>query len=224
MRIFIQHCLTGARQADGLTVIIDVFRSSNTILALLASGVRKIIVTGSVSSARLLKRRNPSWVLCGERNRVKLPGFAYGNSPAILHSVSHLLRGKTIILTTSAGAKGIVAASNASEIIIGTFANAASVCSYIQKKKPRVVTLVAIGTNAKKKALEDTLCANFISTLLLRKQCSFQPIQKAILKTQAAKDLRMLGCASDIPLCLQKNTSFLVPKVRKDRKTIFIIR
>ncbi len=222
MDIFIHHCLRGAKQARGLTVIIDIFRSSNTILALLASGVKKIVVTGSVSNALLLKKRNPSWILCGERNRVKLPGFAYGNSPAEIYFASQKFKRRTVILTTSAGAKGIVSAKHSTEIIIGGFANAQAVSHYIQKKKPKIVTLVAIGTNAKKKALEDTACANFIISLLYGKPLAFSPLKRSILKIRAAQDLQKLGYAADLSFCLQKNTSTLVPKVKKKDGMIII--
>ncbi len=222
MKIFTSHCLGGAKQAQGLTVVIDIFRSSNTILALLSSGVKKIIVTGSVSNARLLKRKHPSWILCGERNRVKLPGFAYGNSPAEIYSHSHVFTHKTVILTTSAGAKGIVSAKQATEVIIGAFANAQAVVHYIQEKKPQIVTFVAIGTNAKTKALEDTLCARFLASLLRGKPAAFQPMHTAILKTNAARDLKRLGYNADLFFCLQKNTVRLVPKVKRIREGLII--
>jgi 2-phosphosulfolactate phosphatase len=222
MDIFTRYCLDGAKKAQGLTVIIDIFRSSNTILALLASGIKKIVVTGSVSKARMLKKDNPSWVLCGERNRVKISGFAYGNSPAEINAAHHRLNRKTVILTTSAGAKGIVSAKHATEIIIGAFANAQAVSHYIQKKKPKIVTLVSIGTNGKVKAMEDTACANFIISLLHGNPLAFSPLKKSILTLKAARDLEKLGYAADLSFCLQKNTSLLVPKVKKKNGLIII--
>src|SRR5680860_351372 len=42
MKIEINRCLEGAKIADGITVVIDVFRASNTILACLAGGNQSI--------------------------------------------------------------------------------------------------------------------------------------------------------------------------------------
>lgn len=47
MKIEIKSCLDGAKEAEGIVVIIDVFRASNTIIACIGQGVESIIPVGT---------------------------------------------------------------------------------------------------------------------------------------------------------------------------------
>ncbi|HZJ36452.1 MAG TPA: 2-phosphosulfolactate phosphatase, partial [Gillisia sp.] len=122
MKIEINRCLEGAKTADGITVVIDVFRASNTILACLAGGAEYIIPVGALKDAYGKKKENPDHLLFGERGGIPPEGFDHDNSPAKATKLD--LNGKKIILTTSAGSQGIVYSKNADEILIGSFANA----------------------------------------------------------------------------------------------------
>ena len=215
MEVEIKSCLWGAKQAKGITVIIDVFRASNTILTMLKSGIKEITIVGEMRKARKLKEQKPKYFLCGERNRIKPDDFDYGNSPSEFKQAR--VKGRKAILTTSAGSRAIINATNAREIIIGSFSNAYALVNYIRKKNPRRVSIIAVGKSARKKAIEDELCAQYIVELLKGKKKSISGIRKQIINSSAAKELRKLKHQKDIPLCLKFNDVKIVPKVKRAR-------
>lgn len=136
MNIKILQLIEGARKAEGLTVIIDVFRAFSVACYVFNNGAEKIIPVGSLETAYALKEENGEFILMGERKGKILPGFDYGNSPAHVQGVD--FSGKTVIHTTSAGTQGIVNAVKADEIITGSFVNARAVARYILQRKPAV--------------------------------------------------------------------------------------
>ena len=82
MNIEIYHLLEGADQAQGLAVVIDVFRAFSLECYLFSRGVQKIYAVGREETAWELKREHPEYLMAGERGGVILPGFEYGNSPS----------------------------------------------------------------------------------------------------------------------------------------------
>ncbi len=212
--IHIKSCLTGAESARGLTVVIDVFRFSNTALALLSRGARYLIPVQELDKAYRLKKEHPEYLLVGERKGLPPPGFDLGNSPA--EALFFDLTGKIAIVTTSAGTRGLLAASKAAdEVIIGSFANIKAVVNYINKREPRVITLVPMGFEGTEKAEEDELCAEYIRNVLEGNSPSFAQIRKKLLETAGAERLRSLGQIEDLDLCTQLNIFNLIPKVKK---------
>ena len=75
------------KQATGLTVIIDVFRAFTVESYLIYNGVEKLILVGDKEIAYNLKEKNEEYILVGERNGIKLPGFDYGNSPSQIKNI-----------------------------------------------------------------------------------------------------------------------------------------
>lgn len=156
--------IEGAKQARGLTVIIDVFRAISVENYLFSWGIEKVIAVGDLNRARELKAIHSDYILIGERHGVKCEGFDFGNSPSQIMGAD--LTGKTVVHTTSAGTQGIANAVHADEIIVGSLVNAAAVAAYIRKKNPEVVSLVAMGNMGTRDAKEDLLCADYIESLL----------------------------------------------------------
>ena len=68
-KINILHLLDGARQAKGLTVIIDVFRAFSLECFFYAAGAKLIRPVGSLAEAYALKTLIPGCLLAGERLR-----------------------------------------------------------------------------------------------------------------------------------------------------------
>lgn len=163
-KINILHLIEGAKQAEGLTVIIDVFRAFSLECYLYDMGVKEIRPIGTIGDAFELRNRIPDSILVGERGGKKCEGFDYGNSPSTV--VPQAVKGKTIIHTTSAGTQGIVNATGASEIITGSLVNAKAVAQYIRERQPEVVSLVCMGNAGVRPAAEDELCAEYIKSIL----------------------------------------------------------
>lgn len=156
--------IEGAKQATGVTVIIDVFRAFSVEAYLMNSNVEKIIPVGDMQIAYDYKKKNPEVILVGERHGKILPGFDFGNSPSQLRGAD--LAGKTVIHTTSAGTQGIANAKGADVILTGSLVNANAIAKYILKNKYQDVSLVCMGLEATTPTEEDTMCAEYIKSIL----------------------------------------------------------
>lgn len=164
MNIQILHMIEGARQARGITVIIDVFRAYSVEVYATAAGMEKIIPLADVEQAFRMKEADPTRILAGERGGAKVEGFDFGNSPSQMEGLD--FTGKTMIHTTSAGTQGIANAVHADEILAGSLVNAKATADYIRRKNPENVSLVCMGLNAVKQTEEDNLCAEYLKALL----------------------------------------------------------
>lgn len=226
MEIITEHLIEGAKKAGGLTVIIDVFRAFTTSAYVMNNGAEKIIPIGDLEEAFELKKKNPAYIIMGERKGMKVKGFDYGNSPYEIKDVD--FKGKTVLLTTSSGTWGIVNAKNSDEIILGSFVNVSSIINYIKKKTPETVTLVAMGSEGKEIADEDELCAKYIKESLECKHPDFNEIKnylryyksslKFFDKTKPEFPEEDFDCAMDI------NRFRFVLKVVKKNKDVMILK
>ena len=156
--------IDGARQATGLTVIIDVFRAFSSACYAIDQGADKIIVVGSVEEALELKELDPNLILMGEVMGIKPEKFDTGNSPSENQNIN--FQNKTVVQRTSAGTQGIVNAIKTDEIITGSFVNAQAVIKYIKQKNPTELSLVAMGSAGVEIRDEDEYCAEFIEKSL----------------------------------------------------------
>ena len=129
-----------------------------------ANGAKKVIPIGDIDLAYKLKEENPEYLLAGERHGAILPGFDFGNSPSQLLNFD--LEGKTVVHTTSAGTQGIANAVNATEILGCSLLNARATAEYIRKSGAQDVSLVCMGLEALAPTEEDTLCAEYIKSIL----------------------------------------------------------
>ena len=220
MDIQIKSCLEGAKEAKGIAVVIDVFRASNTMIAMLGQGIEYIVPIGDLKHAYMLKNEHPSYLLFGERKGLPPKGFDYGNSPAQASKLD--LRGKRAIITTSAGSQGIVNAHNADEILIGSFANAHAIADYIKRKNPKKVSLIAIGFEANEKAEEDEQCALYLKGLLEGQTPEFNAMKKEILESDGANRLRRLNQEDDLEFALKLDTYKIAPRAVKGNGNLIV--
>lgn len=185
MNIQILQLIDGAKKAKGVTVIIDVFRAFTVEAYIMNAGAEKIIPVGDLDFAYNYKKQNPEVLLIGERGGKICEGFDYGNSPSQIMNTNFL--GKTVIHTTSAGTQGIANAKNADIILTGSLTNAKAVAEYIKSLNPEYVSLVCMGLEAKSETQEDTLCANYIKSILEGKQMDLSEGIEELKITSGAK-------------------------------------
>lgn len=165
MEIRVFQGVKEAAEAKGIAVVIDVFRAFSLECYLLDAGAEKVLPVGAVETAYRLKEERPGCVLAGERGGRILPGFDLGNSPSQIDA--GLVRGRTVVHTTSAGTQGIVAAyKGADEILLGSLVNAGAIASYILSRRPETVSLVCMGAAGITETPEDDLCAAYIASIL----------------------------------------------------------
>jgi 2-phosphosulfolactate phosphatase len=169
MEIRLASLISGATDAVGTTVIIDVFRAFTTAAVALSRGASRIVMVDSLDKALALRSSGVGDYCIGERDSIKPPGFDFGNSPAEL-SVAQVA-GKTLIQTTSNGTAGINAARGADRIYAGAFVTAEATVRAILRHAPTVVTLVPVGrSNGTIRADEDELCALYLRARLEGRQ------------------------------------------------------
>jgi 2-phosphosulfolactate phosphatase len=164
MNVQILRLIGGAKEAKGLTVIIDVFRAFTVEAYLARNNAKRIIPVGDIETAFAYRKQDPACILCGERGGKIIDGFDYGNSPSQVENVD--FTGKTVIHTTSAGTQGIANAANADEIIAGSLVAAKAIADYIRYKNPEHVSLVCMGLSGTTETDEDNLAADYIKSLL----------------------------------------------------------
>ena len=220
MDIRILQLIEGAKRASGLTVIIDVFRAFTVEAYLVNNGAERIYPVGDKGIAYRLKEQNPSLILIGERDGVMLPGFDYGNSPSQIEKVD--FSGKTVIHTTSAGTQGIANATGAEEIITGSLVNAKAIARYIKNSGYGDISLVCMGLNAKRPIEEDTLCANYIKSLLEGSPLELAPEIEKLKATSGAKffdpEQQSVFPQRDFYLCTRPNIFNFVLRLVKNGK------
>ena len=222
MQVKVLHLIEGAKQAEGLTVIIDVFRAFSLECYLYDMGVQVIRPVGSIEEAFRLREEIPGSVLIGERQGKKCEGFDYGNSPSTVEA--DVVKGRCIIHTTSAGTQGIVNAVGAGEIITGSLVNAKAIAAYILEKQPEVVSLVCMGNGGVLPALEDELCAEYIKSMLERYEISDFEKKVADLQYHGGehffdKDRQEIFPEPDFWKCIQYDRFPFVIQVKKDEKS-----
>jgi 2-phosphosulfolactate phosphatase len=178
MRIERLSLISGAKEARGLTVVIDVFRACTTAAYVMANGAERIVPVGSLEEAFETRRRHPGWVLMGERDGERVEGFDYDNSPFEIGDVD--FEGKTVIFTTAAGTQGIVNAAQADEVLLGSFVTAGAIVRYVRKVQPEVLSLVAMGDSSVKPNVEDELFAEYVDETLRGRSPDFEEMRRRI--------------------------------------------
>jgi len=218
MTVEILQLLEGARKAQGLTVIIDVFRAFSTACYAYGSNIQRIYPVGDLEKAYQLKQINPEYILVGERNEQKPEGFDYGNSPSQLMTGN--LSGKTMVHTTSSGTQGIANATHADEILTGSFVNAQAIINYIRKQNPEKVSLVCMGYSCQYPTDEDTLLAVYIKNELEGISNDFPAMVEQIRKGDGARffapEKQDWAPVADFDLCLSLNRFNFVLKVETE--------
>lgn len=226
MEVKILQLLEGAQNSRGLTVIIDVFRAFSTACYAFGGGIKCIFPVGDLKIAYEMKLQNPEFILVGERHEKKPEGFDYGNSPSQL--LKGNLNGKSMVHTTSSGTQGIANATQATEILTGSFVNANAIVNYIRKKNPKEVSLVCMGYSCQYPTDEDTLLAVYIKNELEGIPNDFQAMVEQIRKGDGARffapEKQEWAPAEDFDLCLSLNRFNFVLKVEQENGVNYLRR
>lgn len=171
--------LATCASATGLVVAIDVLRAFTTAAFLFQQGVKEIVLVSGVEEAFRLRKNNPDYVLLGEVDGVKVPGFDFGNSPSQI--VKHTFHNTRVIQRTTAGTQGVTLATNADIILTASLTNVSATAHYIQERNPPRVTLIQTGFFAKQDwGDEDIACADAIESLLLNQPIDWKNIAQRV--------------------------------------------
>jgi 2-phosphosulfolactate phosphatase len=111
-------------EVQGRTVfVIDILRAGTTICAALHHGAKAVVPVASTEEALRMAQTlgHGETVLAGERNCVRIEGFALGNSPAEMTPES--VGGKIVVMTTTNGTGALLAVANAPQVYLACAAN-----------------------------------------------------------------------------------------------------
>jgi 2-phosphosulfolactate phosphatase len=203
MRVTVVDHVAGAQSAQGIAVVIDVFRAFSVAAYAFSRGAATVIPIAAIEDARELKRQHPDWLLIGERHARKLPGFDCGNSPADLEQLD--LVGRTLVHTTHAGTQGLTNALQADEVLTGALVNAGAIVRYLQARQPEIVTIVRMGHEARENSDEDDICAELLRSRLVGEPMPIDGIRERLRGASSAQKFFDPACdwapERDFELC-----------------------
>lgn len=215
------------RQANGITVVVDIFRATSAICTALQNGVTEVIPVASIHDAKRYSD-DDDVIIAAERGGEIVDGFVYGNSPLSYINNKHI-QGKTLVLTTTNGTQAIDAAKEDGELVIGAFSNLSVLTKWLIEQNQDVMLLCAGWKN--RLNLEDSLFAGAVVDVLLNNGFEYDidsdaAIISRLLYTTAKNDmlkflensshrnrLKNLNLENDVEYCLTLDTCNVVPKL-----------
>ncbi len=210
----------------GTLVVVDVLRSSSTIIQALSNGASAVIPFSNPRDALRFRSSIPrgSSLLVGERNGITPRGFNYNISPFDMSKDN--VRGKTILYSSTNLTRILGKLKGRKNKIIGGIVNAKATADFLRSKGDDA-TIIACGT-PQGPAIEDLAGAGAIAAGLLTEDLSDEALvavgfyrnahwRSLVKRGRITKRLLDLGFMRDVDFCLQPNTSSIVPRMRGNR-------
>lgn len=144
-------------------VVIDVLRSSSTVVMALHNGAREIIPVANIEAAVKISGSLFGDVTLrgGERHGKMIQGFNLGNSPIEYNEAT--VKGKSIIYCTTNGSVAITKSRYARNMVVGAFVNMSKVVEFISQVNDDFLIICAGNTTvANGFSLEDAVCAGMM--------------------------------------------------------------
>ena len=178
MKIQRLRLLSGAADASGIVVVIDVLRAFTCSALMFRYGIRDLALVRTPEEALAFRSADPGYLVAGEVKGRKVGGFDVGNSPAdIVAKGEPFFKGRRVAARSSAGTQGVLAsASRARQLILGSYLTAAATAAYIRDAarvdalvagEDVTVSLVAMGFEGIRPSIEDERCADYLQHLLI---------------------------------------------------------
>lgn len=146
-------------------VVVDVLRSFTTAAIALAKGACAVYPVEGVDGAMSLLGRGDHPVTVGAvAGGDPMPGFDFGNSPSQLMQAD--LAGKTILLSTAAGVRGLQRFRLAQRLYAGSLVCARATAEAILAAGAEDVCFVITGEWVDRDGDEDFACADYIEALI----------------------------------------------------------
>ncbi len=220
----------------GRVIVVDLFRFSNTVCALMTNGRKNIKIYSEPKlaiAAKKIKKNtdlfseiefpfidrydNPTTRLSPERRLKKTSGINdaasgwWDNSPYLAMNLKETDRDAVIV--TRSGSKTVMASTSAKEIIIGCFANMPQLSEYVFKNK--MDTLIAPACLFyDRNHVEDFICSRTLCDAFNGKD-TFQAAIEEIHKSSRILDFiafRPENGRKDIEMILKTGTMKVLPK------------
>jgi 2-phosphosulfolactate phosphatase len=151
---------------DKNVVVIDILRTSTTMLQGLYNGAKEIIPTEDAASAGTIGRNSMGQsLLCGERYGKIIEGFNLGNS--VKEYNKETVSGKNLIFCSTNGTPALMKCKFTKSCAILGFSNMSRVVQYLIDLNEDFIILCA--GRSGEFSLEDTVCAGMVITKLMKK-------------------------------------------------------
>ncbi len=223
------------RKENDTVIVVDVFRASATMCAMLANGASAVISVADIEDAKRYKSRG--YLVGAERNACQCDFADFGNSP--FDYTREKVAGKEVVFTTTNGTQAIDAAKNARHLFVGTFSNIETLLQQTVEVGDRVVILCAGWNN--RVNMEDTLFGGRFAEKLSEKTTvalKSDAVKMALELWQSTKDnpleylkntehyhrLIANGVESDAEYCLKENSVSVIPVYDKKLKKLIALR
>jgi 2-phosphosulfolactate phosphatase len=199
-------------------VVFDILRATSTFVTALHNGAAAIIPVSEIAEAVALRRQRAEVLLAGERDGVKIRAaqsggldFDLGNSPR--EFTPELVRGKTIVSTTTNGTRALRACAAAKTVLAGSFLNLAATADFLRREKE--ILLVCAGTG-ESMAAEDVLAAGALAEILSARGDAHFNISEA---TESARQIFVklkTDMATAIGITTNGRRLLAIPELRDD--------
>ena len=219
------------RKEDDTVVVVDVFRASATMCAMLHNGATAVIPVADIEEAKQYK--SAGFLVGAERKTRKCDFADFGNSP--FDYTREIVAGKEVVFTTTNGTMAIEMGKESRRLFIGTFSNIDALADKCMESPGRIVVICAGWNN--RVNVEDTLFGGAFAERLSKK-ADMTPGSDAVrialtLWHQAKNDpltylrqsdhyQRLIdnSATGDAAYCLQENTVSVVPCYHKEEKKL----
>jgi 2-phosphosulfolactate phosphatase len=212
-------------------LVLDVLRTTSTIVTALANGARAVIPAESgaeaLDIANNLSREDV--LLTGERGYRMIEGFDLGNSP--LEMTSDRVSKKTLVMATSNGTSAIRAAESGGPVIIASILNFSVAAARARAAFEETGELIILCAGHERRfALEDAYTAGRFTKVILpgRATKSYDlndgaiaarelvrhygdRWQKAVDASKAARNLKAFGLKTDLAAVTEFDRYDVVP-------------
>lgn len=175
--------LSCSASAYPVVAVIDVMRAFTTAAVVLAGGAEAVVLAGS--PARALRVRDELPGALAIKDGAPHPDFDAVNSPVLVGRLD--LNGRTVVLSTTFGTVGAVAAQGAGLLVCASFVVAGATARYLRRAQGDV-TFVATGDRGQ--AQEDRACSHYIAELIAGDEIDPAPYLQQAADSAAAADLR----------------------------------
>jgi len=210
-------------------VVIDVLRATSTICNALKNGASAVIPVETMEECLAIE--GDDLIRAAERNGQKPEGFEHGNSP--LEYTPSLVKGRTIVLTTTNGTRCIKMSVGADQIVAGSFLNLDAIVNFIRNENKDTILFCAGWKDQFN--LEDTLFAGAVVDRLkfdfdYHNDAAFSARQLYVNSEEHLLDvvkfsshyqrLTKFGVTKDIEFCMTLNQTKIIPILNQQHKLV----
>jgi len=164
------EALKSRDMSQAVCVVFDILRATSSMVTALANGATSIIPVSEISDAVNIYKKEPSVLLAGEREGLRITreltgsiDFDLGNSPR--EFTDSIVNGRTLVMTTTNGTRALRSCAHARQVLVGSFLNLESTSQKLRSANASELVLICSGT-FDQAAYEDVLAAGAMCDLV----------------------------------------------------------